>query len=244
MSCTRYSHAIHERVDGTLGPARRAELQTHLDVCPACRALAADLQKIRDAAATLEPVRPPEHVWLQIASRLRQEGRVADAGPARSRHTAMLAIAATLMLAVGGSLYLLFPLGQGTEGGAQIAGAASGNAAGADPVEGSVDETAVGEKDYQEAITALQELARAKDGSIDPQTAAVIEENIKVLDKAIAESRSALKAEPQSTPARESLFDALSHKVTLLQNTISLMNEMRKGNSAGAAQLVDGANKS
>ena len=39
--------AIHELVDGTLGPVRRAELQTHLDVCAECRALVADLNKIR-----------------------------------------------------------------------------------------------------------------------------------------------------------------------------------------------------
>jgi len=32
--------------------------------------------------------------------------------------------------------------------------------------------------------------------------------------------------------------------VALLQDTIALMNEMRKGNAAGAAQIVDGVNKS
>jgi hypothetical protein len=32
--------------------------------------------------------------------------------------------------------------------------------------------------------------------------------------------------------------------VALLQDTIALMNEMRKGNAAGAAQIIDGGNKS
>jgi hypothetical protein len=36
----------------------------------------------------------------------------------------------------------------------------------------------------------------------------------------------------------------LKRKVTLLQDTIALMNEMRKGNAAGAAQLADPLNKS
>src|ERR671912_2500980 len=96
MSCDRYREAIHELVDGTLGPVRRAELQTHLDVCPGCVALVADLQKIRDAAATLDPVQPRDHVWMQIAGRLRQEGRVTVTAPARHRHLAGLAMAAGL----------------------------------------------------------------------------------------------------------------------------------------------------
>jgi hypothetical protein len=69
----------------------------------------------------------------------------------------------------------------------------------------------------------------------------VLEKNPPVIDQAIAESRSALQSEPQSAPARDSLFEALRQKVNLLQDTIALMNEMRKGNSAGAAQIVDGS---
>ena len=59
-----------------------------------------------------------------------------------------------------------------------------------------------------------------------------------------AESRAALKSEPQSTVARDSLFNALRRKVAVLQDTISLMNEMRKGDAAGAAQVLEGVNKS
>ena len=65
-----------------------------------------------------------------------------------------------------------------------------------------------------------------------------------VIDKAIGESRSALRAEPANRPAQQSLFEALRRKVSLLQDTIVLMNEMRKGNEAGAARIVEGINKS
>jgi anti-sigma factor RsiW len=43
MNCARYTRAIHELVDGTLGAIGRAELQQHLDQCAGCRALVADL---------------------------------------------------------------------------------------------------------------------------------------------------------------------------------------------------------
>ncbi len=53
-----------------------------------------------------------------------------------------------------------------------------------------------------------------------------------------------MKKEPQNVAARESLFEALQRKISLLQDTITLMNEMRKGNAAGVAQVVEGTNKS
>ena len=259
MSCNRYRDAIHELVDGTLGPVRRAELQTHLDVCPECVALVADLQKIRDAAATLDVVEPRDHVWMQIAGRLRQEGRIAAAAPARHRYVAVFAMAAALVLAIAGSLYVLrvadtpAPSSVATVGDPAALGqptpvaddtTARGNAVSPDAVQSITDDLAAADQHYQSAITKLQDIAKASGGSIDPETAAVIEENHKVIDRAIAESRTALQSQPQSAPAQSSLFEALSQKVTLLQSTIALMNEMRKGNSAGAAQLVDRAKKS
>lgn len=68
--------------------------------------------------------------------------------------------------------------------------------------------------------------------------------NLGVIDQAINESRTALRAQPANQLAQESLFEAFRRKVALLQDTIALMNEMRKGDSAGAAQLIEGINKS
>ena len=100
------------------------------------------------------------------------------------------------------------------------------------------------EQHYENAIAKLQEIAKSDDDAIDPQAKATLQKNVAVIDQAIAESRAALKAEPQSAPARNSLFGALKAKVTLLQDTIALMNQMRKGDAAGAAQVVDSVNKS
>ena len=98
MDCTQYREAIQELAEGTLGPVRRAELQTHLDLCEDCRALVADLRKIRAAAASLDAVHPPDHVWLRIAGQLRQEGRITTQPIVRVRHLGILAIAASLVL--------------------------------------------------------------------------------------------------------------------------------------------------
>ena len=249
MFCRQYAEAIQELADGTLGPVRRAELQTHLEQCDECRALAADLKKIREAAASLEQPAPPDKVWLQIAGRLRQEGRVIEkVSPMRQRR-GLLALAAALVLMIGGSLWFLYPLRQDStssvsSGATDPGTGGGGNAAPSDTVQSIADDLMVAEKHYQAAIGKLEQAAKANDGAIDAQTAAVLQKNLQVIDQAIAESRTALRQEPQSQPARDSLFEALRRKVTLLQDTIALMNEMRKGNSAGAAQLIGDPNKS
>jgi hypothetical protein len=244
MDCRHYTDAIQEMVDGTLGPIRRAELRIHLDQCDSCRAVLDDLQRVHDLAASFDRAAPPDHVWLQVAGRLRQEGRLrpSPASPSSRRpQYALLAIAAALVLAVSASLYLLLPLRRSpTPLPSSTTTAAGSNASSGDPVQDDIEaEFRLAEQHYQNAISKLEEAAKGGTDSIDPQTAAMLQKNLQVIDQAIAESRAAVRSEPASAPARDSLFDALKRKVALLQDTIALMNEMRKGNAAGAAQIID-----
>ncbi len=113
MACTRYLTSIQELVDGTLGAIRRADLEAHLASCEDCRAALSDLERIKEAAGSLGDTPVPDRVWLQIAGRLRQEGRISDPVPERrprSGRMAILAMAATLVLAVGASLIVLLPM--------------------------------------------------------------------------------------------------------------------------------------
>ena len=250
MDCSRYTQAIQELVDGTLGAIRKAELQQHLDQCDACRALVADLQQIRALAGSLDHPAPPVGVWLQVAGRLRQEGRVQPPPPVmktRSSRTALMAIAAGLLVAIGASLVMLLPLLDSSGADRQASGAstpAGGNAAGDEPVQTIEDHFRLAEQHMQTGIAKLEAAAKTDESAIDAQTAAMLKKNLEMIDQAIAESRAALKAEPQSTIARDSLFNALRRKVALLQDTVALMNEMRQGDAAGAAQVLEGANKS
>ena len=241
-ACERYLNAIQELVDGTLGPIRRAELELHLESCDACRALADDLQAIATAAESLEPLTPPERVWAQVAGRLRTEGRVSGPGPmAVRRHSvAILALAAALVLVVGSSLYFLTrqaPVPPATS--APVASAPApatpqsppGNAAAPAPVQAGdiATELAAIDKHFQNVI----EQASTR----DPATAAVLQKNLLVMNEAIAESRKALEADPQNGSAQ--LYENLKRKIRFLQDTIALMNSMRQGDAAGAAEIVE-----
>jgi anti-sigma factor RsiW len=242
-ACERYLNAIQELVDGTLGPIRRAELELHLESCDACRALAEDLQAIAAAAQSLEPLTPPDRTWQQISSRLRAEGRATRTGPADVRRysVATLALAAALALIVGASLYVLkrqtpppptsssAPVASAPAGGAPSE--TQGNPAGATPVQAGdiATELAAIDKHFQNVI----ERASTR----DPATAAVLKKNLLVMNEAIAESRKALEADPQNRSAQ--LYENLKRKIRFLQDTIALMNSMRQGDAAGAAEIVE-----
>jgi hypothetical protein len=92
------------------------------------------------------------------------------------------------------------------------------------------------EKIYQKAIDDLQTLASRDTGELDPQVAAVLQKNLAVIDQAISENREALKTQPSSASAQSGLFEGLRTKVAVLQQTVELINEMRKGNQAEAGR--------
>ena len=235
-ACERYLNAIHELVDGTLGPIRRAELELHLEACDRCRALAADLQEVARTARSLDVLQPPAHVWKSIAGQLRAERATAE--PSRTlrshRSVALLAIAATLVLAVGASLFML----RGPATTPQVATTSqapgeprSGNAASDDPVQSVETALTSTETEFQRLVDATN--------TVDPKTAAALQKPLLVMNEAINQARKALDVDPQSAPARTSFYEVLRQKIQFLQETIALMNEMRQGDAAGAAELVE-----
>ena len=96
---------------------------------------------------------------------------------------------------------------------------------------------------YTNAIAGLESITKSEQSALDMETADVLKANLTVIDGAITESRAALQTEPDNPMAQESLFDALRSKLELLQDVVSLINEMRKGNPEGAARIVSGLNQ-
>jgi anti-sigma factor RsiW len=245
MACDRYLNSIHESIDGTIGSIRRAELEMHLDQCEDCRALHDDLKRIHDAAAALPALDAPDRAWLQIAGRLRQEGRIQQEvkTPASGRraYVGWLAAAAAVILAVAASVLLLKPGAGPAPQTAQSAPATAPAAAATDPraLESATTAVEAAQDQFEKAIADLEKVAKANQQVLDPATSTTIDKNLGILDQAIAENRAAVKTDPTSVAARETLFETLRQKVNLLQDTITLINEMRKGNNAAAAQLVN-----
>lgn len=249
-TCDRVRPQLSGYVDRHLDAERATEVRAHLFSCDACRSVADDLGRVRDAARGLGPIEPPPHVWMEIAGRLRLE---ADTSPGpqvtrfpvpevpRSSATLQwLGLAAALLLTTLAVYSIATP---DSVAPISVAADTAGNAAETPTVE-TVEETMRrAEAEYEKAITQLEQLVKSGDPGVSSAAAETLRRSVTTIDSAIADSRAALKGSPDSQPARTSLFEALRNKVNLLQHTVVLMNEMRKGDASAAAEAADGLGK-
>jgi anti-sigma factor RsiW len=235
---------INDFVDGSLSTSARSAVAEHLEACTTCRQLVDDLQELRRAAAGLEPVEPPPLAWTRIEKELQlipHDSRPAAIHPSTAASRRMSigrwptvwlgAAAAVVILAAGLSLrmgYFAQP------------GPAAPNVSDAPTAESVEAELLLAEQHYQNAISGLEQIAKSENGALDPATANTFQANLAVVDQAISESRAALRTQPNNEPAQQSLLASFKAKIGLLQDTVALINEMRKGNEAGAARIVSG----
>ena len=247
---------LNDYVDGTLGSRERTEVEAHVESCAPCRALVDDLRDIARTAASLDQREPPARAWARIerAIELERESRAVGArddgargfqpsggggGPARlkaSRYTkygAWLAAAAAIVIAT------VVGLRYAPTRGTQPSNAAAGPSA--DVTSQTIEaELRAAEAHYDKAIKGLEQIANSEKGALDTQTAATLQKNLAVIDQAISESRAAVRMQPTNEPAQQSLLENFKAKLALLQDTVALINEMRKGNEAGAARIGSG----
>jgi anti-sigma-K factor RskA len=251
--------ALHDYADGTLDASERAEIEQHLGACADCRRVVEDLREIHRAVGELKTDlrEPPVRAWARLeraiklerdhgARRLQPSGSAAEGDvrlkPARStllRTASWLAAAAVLLLATAVGLQFRSTrraMGPAADG----SGATTASVSNSEAAENVEAELRAAEEHYTKAITGLEQITKTEQGALDPGTAATLQKNLAVIDQAISESRAALKTQPASEPAQESLVENFKAKIGLLQDTVALINEMRKGNEAGAARIVSG----
>ncbi len=228
--CERFAAALAAMVDEALEPRDRRRVDTHLAGCEACREHLADLRAIHTLAASLEPIEPPARVWHHVRRRVAAAGRTprvavrwwsrwsfGGAGPIRvaglrsrwSVGRAALAAAAGIVLAV------------------VLAGNPDRVRSPASDVPGAtVPPTAAGglepfEPAYVSAIRDLEQLAGARP-PVHPAVQTILAGNLAVVERAIAESRSALEVAPGSEVARDRLRAGLARKLALLRTSAAL----------------------
>jgi anti-sigma factor RsiW len=237
MTCEEYDIQLGDYVDGALDAPALASFEAHLAACGRCQAVVSDFRAIRQVAADLGPLAPPAAAWHKIAAAVEEQSSPWWRFGGKSGFTLWqpaMAMAMALLLTVGltwvgGRLAPLADQAPATAGTGTVILA---NA----ELDGA-------ERDYTSAIAGLEQIARDERDALDPDTADVLDVNLTVIDTAIGESRAVLKTEPENDLAIASLFEALKRKLSLLQDAVALINEMRKGNSEGAARIVSGLNQ-
>jgi anti-sigma factor RsiW len=221
---------LNDYADGTLSGSQQRVVGVHLSGCSSCSDVVDNLRRVRTAVRQLPPISPPRQVWTRIERSLRASGATR-----RAARWQWLAAAAALIVAVLGGMKLSDLRRPSSP---VTAPAVTADAPTAQSIAAELQQA---EQHYQNAIAGLERIANSEKGSLDPQIASTLEKNLAVVDQAISESRAALKAQPSSEPAQASLLESFRAKIDLLQDTVALVNEMRRGPVADVSGRRAGA---
>ena len=244
-TCAEIQPMLSQFVDGDLSGAAAGDVRQHLAECDTCRGLVTDLERLRAAAGQLGPMAPPSHIWLEVAGQIRLDGarapQPAHATPPRGAARQWIGIAAALVL-VTTALYLV-RLAGGAQGPSAPGADNASSAEHVETLDSMADEVKLASAPAERAIADLEAMAAKPPSDFDPAVATVFKENLGKIDATIAESRSALASNPESESARDSLFEAMRHKISVLQTMVSLINDMRLGDEQGAARTAESLGK-
>lgn len=206
-----WTNRLSEYLDGTLALDERQTLEDHLAGCAACREVLRDLHGVVERARGLEDRAPARDLWSGIARRI-------GATPVHRSAWARRRFSFTLpqLAAAAGVLILL------------AAGAVSvvlRNQAPPVAVNGSSITPRiipVTTPRLDAAVTELEEALRAGRGRLDSTTVRVIEQNLAIIDGAIAEALRALERDPANSFLNRHLTNQKLRKLDLLRRANEL----------------------
>ena len=220
--CDLMCERLAAYLEGDLTPADQATAERHLAECAICAEVLAELRGIAAEAATLPLLAPSRDLWSEIEARISTPlvslGSAPTAvrrAPRRPLHFAMAA--AALIAVSAGTTYLVVtrpnpastPL-------VNVAQQLAVPPATASLVSRSKREISAA-RVYDNEIMMLDSVVHTRRGSLDPKTVAIIEQNLKIINKAIIESRAALAKDPRSPLLSNQLDNVLGSKVELLR---------------------------
>jgi anti-sigma factor RsiW len=234
MDHAMFEDRLDDFVDGLLNRDERRAVERHLSGCATCRGEVESIRRLQAAAHALpRQIQPPRDLWAGIAARIEAERGTATqvdekakviqvdfgrrARPAWWMRPGMLAAAAIVLIVISSAVTaLLVRTGPGAvSSGIAVEGSPAGSALVAfEPAEQQIVET----------VEQLQFALEAQRGRLSPNTVAVVEENLRVIDRAISEARAALEADPNNRNLTFLLMDVYKQKVDLLQNAVQISN--------------------
>jgi hypothetical protein len=228
--CDLMCERLAAYLEGDLTPADQATAERHLAECATCAEVLAELRAIAAEAATLPLLAPSRDLWSEIDARISTPvvslGSAPTAvrrAPRRPLHFAMAA--AALIAVSAGTTYLVVtrphPASTPVVNVAQQPAPTKGTPAPAPPATASLISRSRREisaaRVYDNEIMMLDSVVHTRRGSLDPKTVAIIEQNLKIINKAIIESRAALAKDPRSPLLSNQLDNVLGSKVELLR---------------------------
>jgi anti-sigma factor RsiW len=212
-------------LDGELPPSERVRIDEHVAGCAECRVVLDDLRAIVVTAPYYEGEAPKRDVWAAIKTGISEQKELPFARrPStvdRRRFSLGQLIAASVAFAavVGGGVFIAVrpsPLAPDLP---PVAHSPSAEPALANVVNSQVRAGEV----YDAAVGDLERvLAEGKD-QLEPRTLKVIEENLRIIDRAIAEARSAIAADPANAYLRSQVAANMRRKLDILRQATDVI---------------------
>jgi predicted anti-sigma-YlaC factor YlaD len=197
---------LSEYLDGELSVEECRACERHLEACPDCAAVLTDLRDVVARAQRLEDRPPVRDLWAEVADRLR-----APAPARRRRRIAfsvpqLLAASLALVVVSAGTAWLATSVGRDARPSGAVVPAAE------QPV--AVFAALPG---FDAAVADLERVLEERRNQLDPATVRVLDENLAVIDQAIAEAYAALVGDPASQYLSQHLAETMWRKVRLLR---------------------------
>lgn len=219
MTMDRYTDLLSEYLDDGLGAEERRDVEAHLAECAACREVLADLERVVATAAALEPGEAPGQLWSGIAARIAAERDrtlpvAAHSGTRRFAFSVpqLAAAAIVLMFVSGGAVWMV-----AARPAAVAAAPESGASTTALPAAlRSTDDTTAA------AIAELERSLAESGIQLDPETIAVLQRNLLIIDEALAEARAALASDPANPYLNRHYQTTMQKKLELLRQAGSI----------------------
>jgi hypothetical protein len=221
MSTDRFTDLLSDYSDHDLPRAEYDAVEQHLTTCTECRETLAGLVAVKARAASLVDPPAPTDLWAGIASRIGTAGstRVAPARkaaqvielprPRRAWATPqwVLAVAAFAIVAVGAAWFVqtrTIPAGTPSQ-------------------TTHVDPNANFNADHIEnEIQDLQAALERGRGKLAPETVKVLEENLRVIHKALNDARTALAQDPANLELKDYLAGSVQKKLDMVKRAAEL----------------------
>lgn len=211
MNCPELEARIDAFVDGELDETARAEAQRHLERCDGCRGAVEETRALLRSARELpRAVEPPRDLFPEIRSALPRRGPSRSARGSGTRGGAWLGwagLAASLLILLTATVLYV---GRDTAEAPLPAQAALPASA------PEISAYLAAEQEYLRATEQLMAALEERRGELPPETAAVVEENLRVIDAAIAEVKKALDEDPDEPRNGQYLAALHRQKIQLL----------------------------
>jgi len=206
----QWTDRLSEYVDGELTNGERIALEAHLATCADCRATVEELRHVVLRAKALEARPPKTELWSGIHARLTPGRRP---GVSRNTNARSWRVSFSVPQLIAASIALILLSGSG----AWLALKPRQTVAVTPKPDTAFAVINVSTGRTDAAIADLQDVFERNKSKLDTSTVRVVQQAFTTIDRAIAEARAALQADPSNAYLNLHLADTMRRKLELLR---------------------------